>query len=171
MKYGVAIFPSKQLQDKANAFRKRYDSHYALISPHITLIEPFEVNDSEVKQLVSQLRKVSKEIKPLLLNVYKYSSFSPVSNTIYMAIQETEELMNLQERLNSNGFTQNEKHKLIPYITIGQDLIDDEFHDILGRLKMKTIQHEEICDRFQLLYQLENGSWTVYETFLLEKEA
>lgn len=32
---------------------------------------------------------------------------------------------------------------------------------------MQEVSHEEIVDRFHLLYQLENGSWTVYETFLL----
>jgi 2'-5' RNA ligase len=171
LKYGVAIFPSKHLQDKANAFRKRYDSHYGLISPHITLKDAFEVNDSEIKQLVSQLREIAKEFKPFLLNVYKYSSSTPVSNTIYMKIKENDQLLKLQKQLNSDNLEQKENHQLIPHIIIGQDLNDDEFHDILGRLRMKSLHHEEICDRFQLLYQLENGSWTVYETFLLEKEA
>jgi len=35
---------------------------------------------------------------------------------------------------------------------------------------MTKIDHEEMVDRFHLLYQLENGSWTVYETFRLGKE-
>ncbi len=37
MKYGIVAFPSKQLQDFANSYRKRYDSHYTKITPHITL--------------------------------------------------------------------------------------------------------------------------------------
>lgn len=35
MKYGIAIFPGKDLQDLANSLRKRYDPKYALI-PHIS---------------------------------------------------------------------------------------------------------------------------------------
>jgi 2'-5' RNA ligase len=35
---------------------------------------------------------------------------------------------------------------------------------------MQGINHEETVDRFHLLYQLENGSWTVYETFRLGKD-
>ena len=37
MKFGVVIFPSKKLQDLANSYRKRYDPHYSLITPHLTL--------------------------------------------------------------------------------------------------------------------------------------
>ncbi len=39
MKFGVVIFPSKKLQDLANSYRKRYDSHYALIPPHLNVKE------------------------------------------------------------------------------------------------------------------------------------
>jgi 2'-5' RNA ligase len=37
-------------------------------------------------------------------------------------------------------------------------------------LKMQNVYFEEMIDRFHLLYQLENGSWTVYETFRVGKE-
>jgi 2'-5' RNA ligase len=168
LKYGIAIFPSKELQDMANSLRARYDTHYALIPPHITLKEAFETND--VKEFASELKKVVKEFNPITLNIYKYSSFNPVSNTIYMGVQENEELLLLQKKLNSGFFAQEQKFQFVPHITIGQDLDDDEFHDVLGRLRMKTINHEEICDRIQLLYQLDNGSWTVYETFLLGRD-
>lgn len=170
MKYGVAIFPSKELQDKANAMRKRYDSHYSLISPHVTLKETFTLTALELQPVVDQLREIAKELKPFSLIVYKYSSFSPTSNSIYMGVQENEELLKLQKKLNNDTLAQKEPYPFVPHITIGQDLNDDEFHDILGRLKMKDIHHEEVCDRFQLLYELDNGSWTVYETFVLGKE-
>ena len=42
MKVGVVIFPSKKLQDLANSYRKRYDPHYALIPPHLTLKASFD---------------------------------------------------------------------------------------------------------------------------------
>lgn len=42
MKYGIALFPSKKLQDLVNSYRKRYDTHYALVPPHVTLKTAFE---------------------------------------------------------------------------------------------------------------------------------
>src|SRR5699024_5327838 len=41
MKYGVAIFPSKEIQDEVNAYRKRYDPKYSQIPPHITIKAAF----------------------------------------------------------------------------------------------------------------------------------
>ncbi|RXI98213.1 hypothetical protein DS745_17915 [Anaerobacillus alkaliphilus] len=169
MKYGVAIFPSKQLQDKANSLRARYDSHYALIPPHITLKEAFETEDA--KTLIGEIKKIVKEVNPFTLHVFKYSAFNPMNNTIYMGVQESEELISLQKKLNTGVLEQEQAYQFVPHITVGQDLEDDEFHDVLGRLRMESINHEEICDRIQLLYQLDNGSWTVYETFLLGKDS
>ena len=31
---GLALIPSKAFQDEVNAYRKRYDAHYATIMPH-----------------------------------------------------------------------------------------------------------------------------------------
>ncbi|EPR29472.1 2'-5' RNA ligase [Geobacillus sp. WSUCF1] len=50
MKYGIVIFPPKRIQDFANSYRKRYDSHYALIPPHITLKYPFEADEEQIKK-------------------------------------------------------------------------------------------------------------------------
>ncbi|MGA9287366.1 MAG: hypothetical protein WBV93_03360, partial [Anaerobacillus sp.] len=60
-------------------------------------------------------------------------------------------------------------YNFVPHITIAQDLSDDEHSDVYGSLQMKDVNHEEMIDRFQLLYQLENGMWTVHETFHLGK--
>jgi 2'-5' RNA ligase len=47
---------------------------------------------------------------------------------------------------------------------------DGEHADVLGQLRMIEFHHEQTVDRFHLLYQLEDGSWTVYETFQLGKD-
>ncbi|GAE33478.1 YjcG family protein [Halalkalibacter akibai] len=171
MKYGIALFPSKPLQDQANSYRMRYDSHYALIPPHITLKETFEVDDSDLPQLLANIREVAKNAEPALIEVYKVDTFSPQSNTIFFKIREDVSLTNLYEALHSDPFEPNPKYGFIPHLTIGQDLSNDEHADVVGRLKMGSFSHQETINRMQLLYQLENGSWTVYETFHLGKEA
>ncbi|MGE6308574.1 2'-5' RNA ligase family protein, partial [Bacillus safensis] len=62
------------------------------------------------------------------------------------------------------------EYAFVPHVTVAQKLSDDEHSDVLGTLKLRKIDHEETVDRFHLLYQLENGSWTVYETFILGEE-
>ncbi|MFD1735365.1 YjcG family protein [Bacillus salitolerans] len=170
MKYGIALFPSKKLQDLANSYRKRYDPNYALIPPHVTLKNSFDTSDDDIKDLVQELHKVASEVKPFTLNVYKVSSFHPVNNVIYLAVESTPALENLHNKMHTGAFPSEKEYAFVPHITIGQQLSDDEHSDVLSSLKMLNINHQETVDRFQLLYQLENGSWTVYETFHLGKE-
>jgi 2'-5' RNA ligase len=167
MKFGVAIFPSKKLQDLANSYRKRYDPNYTLISPHLTLKAPFEASEEQTGQITKRLKEIAKKFKPFPLRVLKVSSFKPVNNVIYFKVDPTEELVKLHEELHTNMIGGKPEYSFIPHITIGQKLSDDEHSDVYGQLKMMEIEHEEIIDRFHLLYQLENGPWTVYETFRL----
>ncbi|MCE7794785.1 YjcG family protein [Salipaludibacillus sp. CUR1] len=167
MKYGIAVFPSKKLQDMANSYRKRYDTKYSLVPPHLTLKEPFEMEETQINEFSKEVRKVAKKASPFTLEVYKFSSFYPVTNTIYMKVRENESLLALHNELNSGSLKKETEHPFVPHITIGQEMNYDELSDVFGRLKLETINYEETVDRFSLLYQLENGTWTVYETFLL----
>ncbi|WLR51628.1 YjcG family protein [Bacillus tianshenii] len=170
MKYGIVIFPAKKLQDTANSYRKRYDPHYSLIPPHLTVKEPFEAEDDEIKKLAKELRTISKKVNPFSFQVYKVKSFHPTTNTIYLAVRADEELSKLHEMTHSGSFKTEKTFTFVPHITIGQKLSDQEHSDVLGRFEMMDMNHEETIDRFHLLYQLDNGSWTVYETFHLGED-
>jgi len=170
MKFGVVIFPSKKLQDLVNSYRKRYDPHYALIPPHITLKNAFEAHEEDAKDYADKLRQIASDTKPFSLKTSKISSFQPVNNVIYFKVEPTEELTNLHNEINQEFNRQNLDYAFVPHITIGQKLSNDEHSDVFGSLRMTKVNHEETIDRFHLLYQLENGSWTVYETFRLGKE-
>ncbi|MFX3622843.1 MAG: YjcG family protein [Ectobacillus sp.] len=170
MKFGVVIFPSKAMQDKANEHRKRYDTHYALIPPHITLKAAFEASEAETERIVEELHKISKTVQPFTLTVGKVSSFSPVNNVIYFKVAKTPELEALNEQMHSGFFTQEREYNFVPHITIGQEMSDAEHADVLGRMRMMDFHYEQTVDRFHLLYQLEDGTWTVYETFHLGKD-
>lgn len=167
MKYGIAIFPSKKLQDIANALRKRYDPNYAAIPPHVTLKSPFEITDNNIQQTIDNISTISEKTSPFSLNVYKLGTFHPTNNVIYLKVQENEELTKLHRQLNEGVLKHEDPYNFVPHITIAQELADAEHADVYGSLNMRDINHEEIVDRFQLLYMLENDRWTVYETFHL----
>lgn len=171
MKYGVVIFPAKPLQDFVNSYRKRYDPHYAHIPPHITLKSGFEAGDQQIKEIVQKFREVAKNTNPFDITVTKFSSFKPVNNVIYLKISPKEELENLHSEIATRFPDHIPEYLYVPHITIGQELSNDEHTDVYGSLKMLQVNKKDTIDRFHLLYQLENGSWTVYETFLLGKES
>ncbi|WP_129706301.1 YjcG family protein [Priestia megaterium] len=169
MKFGVVLFPSKKLQDVANSYRKRYDSHYSLIPPHLTLKEVFEATEDQIDEIAANLRKIAEETNPFTLNVTKVSSFSPANNVIYLKVEQKPELTSLYNKLHEGNLEQPTEYSFIPHITIGQRLSDDEHLDVYSQLKLVDIAHEETVDRFHLMYQLENETWTVFETFRLGK--
>ncbi|CAM3667084.1 YjcG family protein [Mesobacillus zeae] len=170
MKFGIVIFPSKKMQDYANSFRKRYDAHYALIPPHVTLKAGFEATEEEIGPITKKISAIAGNLNPVQLKVTKFSSFSPVNNVIYLKVEPSQELENLHNKLNA-AFDNIQEYKFVPHVTLGQDMSDAEHADVYGTMRMNNINFEETADRIHLLYQLENGSWTVYETFRLGKDA
>ncbi|KIY22051.1 MULTISPECIES: YjcG family protein [Mesobacillus] len=169
MKFGIVIFPSKKIQDYANSLRRRYDPHYALIPPHLTLKSPFEATEEEIKNVVQKIDAIARNFNPVSLNITKIGSFKPVNNVIYLKVESPEDLVSLHSELNS-AFEGDQEYNFVPHITIGQNMSDDEHSDVYGSLRMTKVQFEDTADRLHLLYQLDNGSWTVYETFRLRKE-
>ncbi|EGL83574.1 Phosphoesterase HXTX [Caldalkalibacillus thermarum TA2.A1] len=167
MNLGIAIFPPKNIQDLANSFRKRYDPRYSLIAPHITIKEAFEANEDQLPEIVQYLRQVAQETEPIPLHIYKVSHFHPTNNVLYLAIKEEPLLTALHNKLHEPPLMHERKYPFVPHITIGQEMSDDELHDVYGRLRMKTFEFTFTATRFHLLYQLENEAWTTYETFLL----
>ncbi|MHC0038685.1 YjcG family protein [Pseudoneobacillus sp. C159] len=171
MKFGVVIFPTKKLQDLANSYRKRYDPHYALIPPHLTLKNAFSATEEEANEFSVKLRDIANSFTPFQLRVTKFSSFYPVNNVIYLKVEPSSDLDSLQAVINEKLDHERSEYAFVPHITIGQKLSNDEHSDVFGSLKMSSVEHEEVVDRIHLLYQLENGSWTVYETFRLGKDS
>lgn len=165
MKYGIAIFPSQEVQERANNLRKRYDSHYDLIPPHITIKETFELDD--VDQAVKHVDEVTSKIPPFSLRINKVKTFLPTSPVIFFALEDNPLIYKLHEEINSGILFHEKKFKFIPHITVAQDLATQELHDIYNRLSLKEFDTSFTVESVYLLYQTENGSWTNYQTFHL----
>lgn len=167
MKYGIVAFPSKKIQDLANTYRKRYDTHYALITPHLTLKDTFEADEAQISEISAKLQKIASQFAPLQIHASRISSFYPTTNAIYFRVEPTEQLSSIQQTIQKELNIGAPKHVFVPHITIGQDLTDSEHDDIFGQLRMTGVDETDTIDRIHLLYQLEDGSWTTYETFKL----
>jgi 2'-5' RNA ligase len=169
MKYGLVIFPSKEIQNFANNYRKRYDPYYALIPPHVTLKAGFEAADqASVDKISTYLEQTVSGITPFTIEYNRFSSFHPTNNVIYLSIKDPEPLHLLHERINTEFLTDQEPYSFIPHITIGQKMTDDELHDVLSSLKMKRFKYQDKVDRLHLVYQDTDHVWKEHQTFLFE---
>lgn len=167
MKYGIVAFPSKKLQDLANTYRKRYDPHYALITPHMTLKDAFEADDKQIAEISQKLQAVTAKFAPLDIHASRISSFYPTTNAIFFRVEPSEQLVHLHAALEEAVESGEPKHVFVPHITIAQKLSDSEHDDIISQLRMTGVDAKDTIDRIHLLYQLEDGSWTTHETFKL----
>jgi 2'-5' RNA ligase len=171
MKLAIVLFPPKEVQDYANTLRKRYDPKYALISPHMTLLEPFDAEENQLTDIVQQLRQVAALHKPFEVKLNKFSNFYPTSHVIYMAVQSPDPIKSLHEGLNQPPYLHQEQHHIfVPHITIAQGLPTDELHDIYSRIKMVTFLYSFTVERCHLIYQLENMSWSIHQSFNLGED-
>lgn len=170
MKCTIVVFPGKEVQERANSYRKRYDSHFALIQPHIKLKWPFDISEQELPDIVSYVEKVAAEAEPFPLQFHKIKTFYPTNRVIYFGIQDQTSLSALHSRLNEGPLKKEEKYVFVPHLTIGQDMIEDEFHDVYGRFKMINLNLSCTIDRVSLIYQLDDQTWTTHQTFLLGKK-
>ncbi|SFJ06671.1 2'-5' RNA ligase family protein [Thermoflavimicrobium dichotomicum] len=169
MYFGIAVFPQRHVQDLANSYRKRYDPHYSLIAPHITLIEKFSLPEEEMFALIPEFEEIAKNTDAFTIHINKVSHFFPNSPTIYLAIENHEPLIDLHNKLRQILDWHQPAYDFIPHLTIGQKMLEDELLDVYGSLRMHRFNLTSLVDRFHLLYQLENGSWVNYQSFLLNK--
>jgi 2'-5' RNA ligase len=168
MNCGIVIFPGKHVQDFANSYRKRYDPHYNLIQPHITIREKEQWQELQLTAAVDRLERVTQTVSPFELHFNRFSSFYPVNNVIYMALSNNEPIQTFYEAICTDVLEEKDKLYLYnPHLTIGQKMGDDELHDVLASLKKTEIDLTSQIDRVHLLYQTENEAWTVHQTFLL----
>jgi 2'-5' RNA ligase len=169
MNFGIVIFPPKVVQDAANSYRKRFDPHYSLIQPHLTLREAEAWDSTMLERAVDHLSTIAASLAPVTVRLNRFSTFYPVSNVVYMAFEQPEPVFKLQEAISSGPLTlENPKYRFTPHLTVAQEVGNDEMHDIYSSLRPVPLDFEFQIDRIHLMYQTENAAWTAHQTFLLQ---
>ena len=135
MNIGLALIPSKSFQDEVNGYRKRYDTEYARIMPHITIKSHFEINDDELDSVKEEVKKI-RRFRPVDVHATKASSFKPTNNVIYFKVAKTDELEQLFNLFNTEDFHGEAEHPFVPHFTIAQGLTSQEFEDIFGQVEL-----------------------------------
>lgn len=164
----ISIFPSKDVQDFANSYRKRYDPSYSLIQPHLTVREKEDWDERQLNSAITRLESVTSRIAPFDIHFDRFSSFYPTNHVIYMALSDNKPMLDCYDAVCSEELAERlPPYRYNPHLTIGQQLGSDELHDVLASLRKVPLDLRTRVDRLHLLYQTENEAWTVHQTFLL----
>ncbi|MFD0680314.1 MULTISPECIES: 2'-5' RNA ligase family protein [unclassified Paenibacillus] len=168
MLYGIAVFPSQEIKEFANHYRRRYDPQFASIEPHLTLRAREDWTEEQLHKVHSHLKHVTAACKPLELHFNRFSTFFPVNNVIYMALSDPEPLEALYNLLCSGVLEEmNKPYAFTPHLTVAQNLDDDELHDVFASLRPKSLDMGCTIDRIMLLKLSDDGIWQPLEQFAL----
>ncbi|WP_036745754.1 2'-5' RNA ligase family protein [Paenibacillus sp. UNC451MF] len=167
--YGIAVFPSKEVQEFANQFRRRYDPHYLFIEPHLTIHSSHQWNESEVQSVTTHLQHVLSSLKRFPLHFNRFSSFYPVNNVVYMALSDPAPIQKLYHAIHNEWLTPPiSQYIFTPHVTVAQGLGDDELHDVLSSLRSSRLDLRCTINQVELLQQKEDGVWHKNRSFQLQ---
>ncbi|MFK3937700.1 2'-5' RNA ligase family protein [Alkalihalobacillus sp. NPDC078783] len=169
--YRVILFPSPSVQDEANSFRKRFDSQYALIPPHINLTGTFDCKENEQQTFIQSLNQLALDLSPVVVEIYKADSFRPLSHKVFFKVRKHETLDSLYQKIHQLINTHKEDSQtFVPHITIAQDLPEAEHDDLIGQLQMNPYTHLEEITEFHLIKQEKDEKWETVKSFYLKGE-
>ncbi|REI34109.1 2'-5' RNA ligase family protein [Staphylococcus felis] len=165
---GLALIPSQNFQDDINAYRKRYDKHYTKIQPHITIKSSFEVDDSDLEKVKSEIGTRLEGSEPVEVHATKASNFAPTTNVIYFKVEKTPGLESLFSAFDTEDFYGVAEHPFVPHFTIAQGLTSQEFEDIYGQVRLAGIDYKETISTLSLMqFNQEEDRWEEIETYHL----
>ena len=171
--YFIAIIPPHPYKDiiseVKNSFAKTYHVSHALKSPpHITLIPPFKISETQEKEVVDFLNKFVENAFSFHLKVENYSCFKP--RVIFLKPILNEYLKNLYQKISQEFYDlfpigQLSKRPFHPHLTIAfRDLKAKTFYRAWKEYEAKTFKAEFLVDRIFLLKH-DGKKWEEFRWF------
>ncbi|MFS0839524.1 2'-5' RNA ligase family protein [Paenibacillus sp. 1P03SA] len=121
---------------------------------------------SSLQTAVSHLEDLSRTVSPFQLTFNRFSSYFPVNNVIYLALEQVVPVIDLHDKLCAGPLSETEKaYSYHPHLTIGQKLGADELHDVLASVKNTPVDFSFKVDSIHLLGKQANGEWSVIRSF------
>ncbi len=124
--YALVYFPRIDITT-VNAFRKKYDPMFGVISPHVTIVFPFRgINESTVIQHIQSVTEKQKSF-----SVHFHGLTKSFDNYLFLLIEEgKEEVYKLHDKLYTNVLASELRTDIpfIPHMTLG--LFQNEKHEL-----------------------------------------
>ena len=168
--YADVILLPEHLERIVAPMRAKFDPLYNLISPHITMVHPFET-DRPLEEVASIVREETERCKPLPLYLTSIGDFYPGIPKIYWNIEKDETLSELFYRLYSRLEHPIPYKNYQPHVTIAREI---STHRVLP-IKEQIIDYlpDESFDveAVDLITPLPGGKWVSVRTFPFADQA
>jgi 2'-5' RNA ligase len=179
---GGVIWPDQETQRSVNEIRKRWDPHFTVIAPHITIIFPTDT-EAALQDVIVRVTNAVEGFRRFTARLDRVSSVNLLApdwpaatsallaypnavNAIFLLSGEgTREILELKERLGVALELDTPLIQYPPYLTLGQTLSDRDYGAALNELSGHAPDHEFSVAGFDLLTQDDSGGWQTARTF------
>ncbi|MFT4107027.1 MAG: 2'-5' RNA ligase family protein [Lacrimispora sp.] len=132
----VMIFPEFENIDIINHIRKKYDPLADLVSPHITLVFPFDSQLTK-EELHLHLKECLSDIEPFKIKLKGFSThINEYGNYLFLNIVEGKDIIrSIHDRLYNGELNQSDaSYHYVPHMTVGKvpsvESLDEAFDDV-----------------------------------------
>ena len=165
-KYAVVLYLPQSVENIILPIRERYDPLNSMVSAHITLVFPFETNQS-MDDISHIIKKETDLQSPLAIELDSIGDFYPSSPVIYWNVKRNNELNELYYRLYSGLEVPIPFKNYIPHVAIAREISNHRVilvkEEIISYLPYEKFHAASI----DLVTPLVNGKWVSVRTFTL----
>ena len=135
----ILIFPIFENMNVIDTIRSQYDPLSKLVSPHITLVFPFE-SELETSELAEHIQNALKDFRSFSLKMKGITvSIEPKENYLFLnVVQGLQELYGLSRALYTGILekykSDNYENKYLPHITVGKLKKSENYGEILDKI-------------------------------------
>jgi 2'-5' RNA ligase len=162
---GVAIGLPEPSAGELRAWRHKLGDPMAdQIAPHVTLVPPTEVDESQVAAIEAHLEQVAAAQVPFTILLHGTGTFRPVSPVVFVALAAGIAGCERVEKAVRNGpLARTLKFNYHPHVTVAHDLPDDALDRAFAALDHYTC--EFAVDSFGLFERGDDGVWRTEREF------
>lgn len=165
-RFAVVIYIPTLLEKIIGPLRERFDPIHNLISPHLTLVFPFDASQS-LDELVAAVRAETELLDEIRIDLSSIGDFYPKDPVIFWAIKDNRQLVDLHFRLHVRlGLAV--PHKVyIPHVTIAREISHHRVHLVKDKIIDYLPDEMFVAHSIDLVTPIADNRWVSVRNFPL----
>lgn len=165
-RFAVVIYLPTPLERIITPVREKFDPIHNLISPHLTLVFPFDAEQS-LDELVAAIRAETDQIEQIRIDLSSIGDFYPKDPVIYWAINDNRQLTDLHFRLHVRlGLAV--PHKVyIPHVTVAREISYHRVHLVKDKIIDYLPDEMFVAGSVDLVTPIADNRWVSVRSFPL----
>ncbi len=165
-RFAVVIFLPGPLEDVIAPWRERFDPIYNLVSPHLTLVFPFD-SDRPLEELVTAVRTETQGQPAFKVELSSIGDFYPDDPVIYWGVKPSETLSDFHFRLHVRLGLALPHDKYTPHVTVAREISHHRIHIVKDKIVDYLPDEHFEAQTVDLITPVAGNKWVSVRSFPL----